>query len=119
MLLCLLTLPAIIGGPETADIWLPIMLNDEEKAKLANRLHRIAGQLAAIERMVEEGHDCLDILMQISAVSGAVGRVGQIVLESHLRTCVADAMNQDNQRERDQKLNELIETFRKYSHVVD
>jgi DNA-binding FrmR family transcriptional regulator len=108
-----------LEGPDTADIWLSIMLNDEEKAKLANRLHRIAGQVAAIERMVEEGNYCVDILMQISAVSGAVGRVGQIVLESHLRTCVADAMKNGNQRERDQKLNELIEIFRKYSHVVD
>lgn len=95
------------------------MLDPDEKSKLANRLHRIAGQITAIERMVEEDHYCDEILMQISAVAGAIGRVGQIVLQGHLRTCVAEAMKKANQRERDQKLNELVETFRKYAHIVD
>jgi CsoR family transcriptional regulator, copper-sensing transcriptional repressor len=95
------------------------MLSDDDKPKLTNRLRRIAGQVAAIERMIEEDHYCVEILMQISAVTGAIGRVGQIVLESHLKSCVASAMKDGNEEERNQKLNELIEIFRKYAHVVD
>ncbi len=51
------------------------MLSDEDKPKLTNRLRRIAGQVAAIERMIEEDSYCVEILMQISAVTGAIGRV--------------------------------------------
>lgn len=95
------------------------MLNEEEKPKLTNRLRRIAGQVAAVERMINEDAYCVEVLMQISAVAGAMGRVGQIVLESHLRTCVASAMRDGDDDERDEKLRELIEIFRKYAHVIE
>jgi CsoR family transcriptional regulator, copper-sensing transcriptional repressor len=95
------------------------MLSDEDKKKLAHRLARVTGQVEAISRMIEKDAYCVDILMQLSAATGALGKVGQIVLENHLRTCVAEAMKNGDGQQREQKLNELITLFRKYASVVD
>ncbi|MCA9194176.1 MAG: metal-sensitive transcriptional regulator [Planctomycetales bacterium] len=95
------------------------MLSDDDKKKLSHRLARVTGQVEAVSRMIDEDAYCVDILMQLSAATGALGKVGQIVLENHLRTCVADAMKNGDGPEREQKLNELIALFRKYASVVD
>lgn len=95
------------------------MLSDDDKKKLAHRLARVTGQVEAVRRMIEEDAYCVDILMQLSAATGALGKVGQIVLENHLRTFVAEAMKNGDGPEREQKLNELIALFRKYASVVD
>lgn len=93
------------------------MLSDNEKLKLANLLRRISGQVSAVERMIDEDEYCVDILMQIAAANGALGKVGQIILESHIDSCVKDAMTNGNAKERQQKLNELVEIFRKYARI--
>jgi DNA-binding FrmR family transcriptional regulator len=93
------------------------MLSDDEKAKLANRLRRISGQVSAVERMIDEDEYCVDILMQIAAANGALGKVGQIILESHIHSCVTNAMRDGNDKERKQKLEELISLFQKYARI--
>ena len=91
------------------------MLTDEEKTKLANRLRRISGQVNAVGRMIDEDAYCVDTLMQISAALGALSKVGEIVLENHLKTCVSEAMQTGSESERAQKVQEVIAIFRKYS----
>jgi len=93
------------------------MLTDDEKTKLANRLRRIAGQVSAVQRMMDEDTYCVEILTQIAAASGALGKVGQIILESHIKTCVAEAIKSGSAKQRDEKLEELIEIFRKYARI--
>lgn len=95
------------------------MLADDDKKKLDHRLARVVGQVEAVRRMVDEDAYCVDILMQLSAATGALGKVGQIVLENHLKTCVAEAMENGKSADRDQKLEELISLFRKYASVLD
>lgn len=90
------------------------MLEDDEKNKLVNRLRRLEGQIRAIQKMLEDEAYCVDVLTQISAALGAMNKVGSIVLENHLKTCVKDAMN-SGEKEKDEKLAELIDIFRKYS----
>ena len=58
------------------------------KNKLATRVKRIAGQVAGIERMLDEKRYCVDILNQISAVRSALDALGVELLTSHLETCV-------------------------------
>ena len=91
------------------------MFSDDEKKKLNNRLRRVIGQVEAVGRMIEEEEYCVDILMQLSAATGALGKVGQIVLEQHLKTCVAEAIESGDAADRDEKLEELIRIFRKYA----
>ena len=95
------------------------MLSESEKKKLNNRLRRIIGQVEAVDRMIDDDEYCVDILMQLSAATGALAKVGEIVLEKHLRTCVADAMESGKASEREKKLDELIKIFRKYAGVMD
>lgn len=95
------------------------MLSDNEKTKLANRLSRIAGQVSGIQRMIDEDQYCVDILMQIAAANGALSRVGQIILESHLQSCVTNALRGGNAKDHQEKLDELIKVFSKYARIAN
>ncbi|WDQ18086.1 metal-sensitive transcriptional regulator [Rhodopirellula sp. P2] len=90
------------------------MLSADEKKKLAHRLSRINGQVEAVRRMIEADEYCVDILMQLSAATGALHRVGEIVLDQHLNRCVREAMESGSDAERQAKLDEVMTIFRKY-----
>ena len=51
-------------------------LDPTDMSKVANRLKRAQGQLAAVVRMLDEGRDCEDVVTQLSAVSRALERAG-------------------------------------------
>ncbi|WP_153558556.1 metal-sensitive transcriptional regulator [Roseimaritima sediminicola] len=91
------------------------MLTDDEKKKVLNRLRRINGQVEAVGRMIEADEPCVNVLMQLSAATGALSKVGQIVLENHLKTCVEEAIRNGDADDRKQKLEELVTLFRKYA----
>lgn len=91
------------------------MLNAETKAKALVRLRRIEGQVQGIQRMVEEEKYCVDILLQLAAVRGAVGQVEKLLLGRHIQSCVADAMRSGRAREREKKIDELLEVFTKFN----
>lgn len=90
------------------------MLSHDEKKKLKNRLRRVIGQVEAVGRMIEDDEYCVDILMQLSAATGALNKVGQIILEQHIQTCVSEAIKSGNAKERVEKIEELMSVFRKY-----
>ena len=85
--------------------------------KAQTRLKRIAGQVAGIQRMIDDERYCVDVLLQIAAVQAALDRVGKIVLESHVETCVAGALDSGSFRERRQKVAELMEVFSRFGHI--
>jgi len=91
------------------------MLNAETKAKALARLRRIEGQVQGVQRMVEEEKYCVDILLQLAAVRGAVGQVEKLLLGRHIESCVADAMRSNRAREREKKIGELLEVFAKFN----
>ena len=92
-------------------------MTGDAKRKATTRLRRIAGQVAGIQRMVDEERYCVDILLQIAAVRAALDGVGKVVLGSHVETCVADAFASGRPRDRKQKLDELLEVFSRFGHV--
>jgi CsoR family transcriptional regulator, copper-sensing transcriptional repressor len=55
---------------------------------IRRRTNRIAGQVAGIQRMIDEDRYCVDILNQISAVRSALDALGVELLSSHLQTCI-------------------------------
>lgn len=57
----------------------------EEKKQTLTRLRRIKGQITALEKVLEEGFDCGQILQQLAAARGAVNGLMARVLESYLR----------------------------------
>lgn len=62
--------------------------SDAEKKAILNRLSRAAGHIEAIKRMVKNGEDCSQILIQIAAVRAALNNTGKLVLKNHINHCV-------------------------------
>lgn len=60
----------------------------EDKKKISARMNRIAGQVAGIQRMIEDNRYCMDILSQIAAVRSALDGLGIELLTKHLEHCV-------------------------------
>jgi DNA-binding FrmR family transcriptional regulator len=88
-----------------------------EKKKLLTRLRKVEGQVSAICRMVEEDEYCVDILLQISAVQGALGKASQLLLGSHVETCVASAFETGSKQDRQTSIDELMQVFARYSGI--
>lgn len=65
-----------------------LAMNKNVQSRLKARLNRIAGQVAGIQRMAEEGRYCVDILTQIAATRSALDAVGVELLTGHLESCV-------------------------------
>ena len=91
------------------------MMDGETKIKALGRLRRIEGQVQGIQRMVEEEKYCVDILLQLTAVEGAVEQVQRLLLGRHIESCVADAIRSGSTRDRQKKVDELLEVFSRFS----
>ncbi len=83
-----------------------------KKSQLA-RLSRIEGQVRGVTRMVEDERYCIDVLTQIRAVRAAIDKVEQEILHDHLQHCVAHAFHAGSERDRQVKIEELIEVLDK------
>lgn len=94
-------------------------LSPEEKKRLITRLKRAEGQVAAVRRMVEQDHYCVDVLVQISAARGALSRVSQVILRSHVETCVQSALAHGDEAEQARKIDELMDVFARFSGSGD
>lgn len=75
-----------------------------------NRLSRIIGHLESVKRMVADGRDCSEVLVQLAAVDSAVKSVSRVVMKDHIQHCIVDAVK-DNDTETLDKLNEGIDRF--------
>ena len=63
-------------------------MNKKVQKRFNSRLNRLVGQITGIQRMVEEGRYCVDILTQIAAARSALDALGVELLTSHLESCV-------------------------------
>jgi DNA-binding FrmR family transcriptional regulator len=91
------------------------MMDGETKRQAVSRLRRIVGQVQGIQRMVDDEKYCVDILLQISAVQGALEQVSKILMTRHIESCVVDSLQAGSERERARKIDELIEVFSRHS----
>ena len=64
----------------------------ENQKAVVNRLARAIGHLEKVKRMVEDGHDCSDVLVQLAAVRSAIDNTGKVILQDHMRHCMVDAV---------------------------
>ena len=60
----------------------------ETKPKVQKRLNRIAGQVAGLQKMVQEDRYCVDVLTQLAAVRSALDAVGVLLLTDHVEGCL-------------------------------
>jgi CsoR family transcriptional regulator, copper-sensing transcriptional repressor len=71
-------------------------------------LRRIEGQVRGIQKMIEEGKYCIDILNQICAVKGALGRVEEKILEKHFQCCVTEVVKDGSGTQKQKKFDEIL-----------
>lgn len=83
--------------------------DDKEYKSLMNRLKRIEGQVRGVESMLEADAYCVDILVQVQAITSALNSFNKVLLGNHIKSCVADNIRNGN----DEVIDELVETVQK------
>lgn len=84
--------------------------SEEHTKKVLNRMSRIIGHMESTKRMVEDGRDCSEVLIQLSAIESAVKSVSRVILKEHMSTCIVDAVKKDD-LESLEELNRAIDKF--------
>ena len=74
------------------------------------RLSRAIGHLESIKKMVEDGRDCSEVLIQLSAVKAAINNTGKVILQDHIQHCLVDAIESGDMKEIEE-LNKAIDRF--------
>ena len=85
----------------------------EEKKRLLNRVRRIMGQVAAIERALDQEEECSDVLHNISACRGAMDALMAEVIEGHIRFHIL-AQDGAATSEQTRAANDLVTALRAY-----
>lgn len=76
-----------------------------EQEKLIMRLKRSEGQLRGIQKMLEEERECMDIIVQLTAVRSSINSIMELVITKHLYTCLDDPLDDPKkQRKRIEKV---------------
>ena len=65
--------------------------------EVTNRLSRAIGHLESVRKMVEDGRDCSEVLVQLAAVRAALGAVSRVILKDHLEHCIVHAVESNDQ----------------------
>ena len=82
----------------------------ENTRAVLNRLSRAIGHLQSVKRMVEDGRDCSEVLVQIAAVRSAIDNTGKLILQDHLKHCILDAAREGDR----QAIEDLCQAIDKY-----
>lgn len=82
----------------------------ENTKAVINRLSRAGGHLESVKRMVEDGKDCSEVLIQLSAVISALNNTGKVILKDHMAHCIVDAV-ESGDKKAIENLNKAIDSF--------
>ncbi len=84
----------------------------ENQKAVINRLARAIGHLEKVKRMVEEGYDCSEVLIQLAAVRSALDNTGKVILKDHIHQGMVDAVSAGDEEAID-SLCEAVDKFMK------
>ena len=84
----------------------------KEMKKIINRISKSIGHMEAVKRMLEDGEDCADVLVQIAAVKSEINNAGKALLKEHLDHCIVEAVA-ENDIDSIEKMNKAIDYFMK------
>ena len=84
-------------------------IHENQKA-VVNRLARAIGHLEKVKRMVEEGCDCTEVLVQLAAVRSAIDNTGKVILQDHMRHCMVEAVSEGDH----DAIDDLCKAIEKY-----
>lgn len=89
------------------------MADEASKKKVINRLRTIKGHIAGIEKMIEDGKCCDDVLVQIAAVKSSINKVGVVILEEYAMNCLFDGEQEEIDKEQMEKIIKSILNYSK------
>ena len=98
---------------EINEMWEPSMGHpkkeqaEAEKKALLNRMSRAIGHMESIKRMIEEDRDPTEILIQLAAVRSAISGASRNILQSHIKTCIEQAVDEQESGEELHSLDDL------------
>lgn len=78
--------------------------------QVKNRLARAAGHLERVRKMIDDGEDCTDVLMQLAAVKSALNNTAKIILKDHIEHCISHAVEEGDEKAIED-LNKAIERY--------
>lgn len=84
----------------------------EEIKAIVNRLSRAVGHLDSVKRMVQNGQDCSDVLIQLAAVKSEINNAGKLILKEHMEHCIVEAV-EEHDEDAVKRMNEAIDKFMK------
>lgn len=88
------------------------MLVEKEKADVKQRLKKISGQINGIDKMMDDGRYCVDVLQQILAARAALNRVALMIIEGHAKSCLVSAIKEDRA---DASIGELMNVLKQFT----
>ena len=84
---------------------------EEERRASVIRVRKIVGQLKAVERMIEEDRDCVEILLQVVSARRGLKSLAEKLIHSHTLHCIEEARTPAEGR---RKLRELLTVLERY-----
>ncbi len=78
--------------------------------RIVHRLKIAKGHLEKVIQMIEEDCYCIDVLHQMQAIGSGLKETENVLLENHLKTCVADSINKGK---KDEAIAEVMEVFKR------
>jgi len=91
---------------------IPVPISAVRRGDLIARLRRIEGQVRGLQKMVEEGRYCVDILQQISATAQALHGTSKKILTNYLETCATVAIRSGDEAAAQRVCEEITDLFR-------
>lgn len=91
------------------------VISVEHKADALARLRRIEGQVKGLQKMVEEGRYCVEVLQQLAAVQEALRGVTKVVMRNYLENCATNALRSGDAEEAQAIYDELMRVIFKFS----
>ncbi len=88
-------------------------MNPKIKKDCLKRLNYLNGHLNGVKKMLEKDRYCIDIIQQNLGVISALHKVNECILKNHFETCVSQAIKFGSKKEREKKLRELMDIFKR------
>ena len=92
-------------------------MKKETKKEILNRMNYLIGHLNGVKKMIEKDEYCVDIIRQNKGVISAINKVNEIIFENHLNTCVVKAIKGKNKKEKEDKVEEILEIFKSSNKI--
>ncbi|MEN1760034.1 MULTISPECIES: metal-sensitive transcriptional regulator [Anoxynatronum] len=84
-------------------------MEQQERADVIKRLKTIRGHLQGVEKMIDEGKNCDEIMQQITAIKSSVEKVGWLIIRDHAADCLmAEPMTKDEVNKTIQRIAQFL-----------